>query len=384
MSASVKPSSQPIGAIGTKGPHFQAPSAPQPNPLTYIPYDPNQVLGVSGSYMGNSQLVQRPGPNVQASANSYYSATSADVFPGSQTGFYQPGGATQQTGTHYGLQGFGQHSQSLATGSATPVGLQNFSSGFLSSSGLQIAAAAAQQFRNPTGGLPGPANAGPTFLSKHQPQEQPRQLKSPSGNQQDVLASVFSSTPQIPSPKSRNCKQQSSSQQPQPSPTQHHKYQQYQGVNQSTLVLQQNVRSMGMPPRAGIQPSQQRYPPPIQRPVVPFTPVPNPNNPTQQQQQQQQQQPNCIPSQQQQQQQAQINRHRPNLHQQQQQQQRNMKMQQQYYSTQGNVKMDTNEKTDSHNDKINDGSSSAQQGGAKANVNSQDNDNKEEVNQQNE
>lgn len=116
-----------------------------------------------------------------------------DVFPGSQTGFYQPGGATQQTGTHYGLQGFGQHSQSLATGSAAPVGLQNFSSGFLSSSGLQIAAAA-QQFRNPTGGLPGPANTGPTFLSKHQPQEQPRQLKSPSGNQQDVLASVFSSS----------------------------------------------------------------------------------------------------------------------------------------------------------------------------------------------
>lgn len=82
---------------------------------------------------------------------------------------------------------------------------------------------------------------------------------------------------------------------------------------------------MGMPPRAGIQPSQQRYPPPIQRPVVPFTPGPNPNNPSQQQ-------PNCIQSQQQQQQQAQINRHRPNLHQQ---QQRNMKMQQQYYSTQG-------------------------------------------------
>lgn len=33
MSASVKPSSQPIGAIGTKAPHFQAPSAPQPNPV---------------------------------------------------------------------------------------------------------------------------------------------------------------------------------------------------------------------------------------------------------------------------------------------------------------------------------------------------------------
>lgn len=46
--------------------------------------------------------------------------------------------------------------------------------------------------------------------------------------------------PQIPSPKSRNCKQQSSSQQPQPSPTQHHKYQQYQGVSQSALVSSYN------------------------------------------------------------------------------------------------------------------------------------------------
>lgn len=36
MSASVKPSSQPIGAIGTKAPHFQAPSAPQPNPVRLI------------------------------------------------------------------------------------------------------------------------------------------------------------------------------------------------------------------------------------------------------------------------------------------------------------------------------------------------------------
>lgn len=78
-----------------------------------------------------------------------------------------------------------------------------------------------------------------------------------------------------------------------------------------------------MPPRAGIQSSQQRYPPPIQRPVVPFAPGPNPNNPTQQQ-------PTCMPTQQQQ---TQINRHRPNLHQQQ--QQRNMKIQQQYYSSQG-------------------------------------------------
>lgn len=48
--------------------------------MAYIPYDPNQVLGVSGSYMGNSQLVQRPGPTVQQSANSYYNATSAGNF----------------------------------------------------------------------------------------------------------------------------------------------------------------------------------------------------------------------------------------------------------------------------------------------------------------
>ncbi|XP_063973669.1 protein PRRC2C-like isoform X4 [Diachasmimorpha longicaudata] len=381
MSASVKPSSQPIGAIGTKAPHFQAQSAPQPNQLAYIPYDPSQVLGVSGNYMGNSQLVQRQGPSVQPSANSYYSATSAGktnislyVFPGSQTGFYQPGGAGQQTGTPYGLQGFGQHSQSLATpGNATPVGLQNFSSQFLSGSGLQIAAAAAaQQFRNPTGGLPGPANAAATFLSKHQQQEQPRQLKSPSGNQQDVLASVFSSTPQIPSPKSRNCKQQSQSQQPQPSPTQHHKYPPYQGVSQSAMVsgysnylMQQNVRGMGMPPRGGIQPSQQRYPPPIQRPVVPFPPGPNPNNPNQQQQ-------NCMPNQQQ----NQMNRHRPNIHQQ---QQRNMKMQQQYYSGQGNVKIDQTDKNDTHNDKITDSSSGNQSGGSKVSVTQQEIDTKEEV-----
>lgn len=46
--------------------------------------------------------------------------------------------------------------------------------------------------------------------------------------------------------------------------------------------------------------------------------------------------------------------------------------------------MDTNEKTDSHNDKITDNGSGTPQGSAKANVNSQDNDNKEEVNQQNE
>lgn len=47
---------------------------------------------------------------------------------------------------------------------------------------------------------------------------------------------IYVTAPQIPSPKSRNCKQQSQSQQPQPSPTQHHKYPPYQGVSQSAMV----------------------------------------------------------------------------------------------------------------------------------------------------
>lgn len=47
--------------------------------------------------------------------------------------------------------------------------------------------------------------------------------------------------------------------------------------------------------------------------------------------------------------------------------------------------MDSNDKADNHNDKMNDGSSGAQPGANKSNVNQQDSDNnKEEVNQQNE
>lgn len=51
----------------------------------------------------------------------------------------------------------------------------------------------------------------------------------------------------------------------------------------------------------------------------------------------------------------------------------------------GNVKMDSNDKSDNHNDKMNDGPSGTQPGSNKPNVNQQDSDNnKEEVNQQNE
>lgn len=47
--------------------------------------------------------------------------------------------------------------------------------------------------------------------------------------------------------------------------------------------------------------------------------------------------------------------------------------------------MDSNDKTDNHNDKMNDGPSGTQSVGNKSSVNQQDSDNnKEEVNQQNE
>nr|CAD7571807.1 unnamed protein product [Timema californicum] len=239
MSASVKPSSQQIGAIGTKGasPYQQQSalqSAPQPSQL-YIQYDPSQVLNVNQSYLSSSQMVQRPGP-VQSNvvptippSSSFYSGSS-----GGQTGFYQPTNSSlqavqqqapsaqqlHQTGSHYGLPAYGTQS-----GTGTPVGLQGFSSQM------------AQQYRN-TG------HPGPTFLkssvqhqSDHGSSSNGRaQLKSPSSSQPDVLSSVFSA-PQIPSPKSRNCKQQQPQQQ---SPTQqqqqqqqHHKFNPYQGVNQS-------------------------------------------------------------------------------------------------------------------------------------------------------
>lgn len=46
--------------------------------------------------------------------------------------------------------------------------------------------------------------------------------------------------------------------------------------------------------------------------------------------------------------------------------------------------MDSNDKGESHNDKIADGTAANQGGGNKSNVSQQDGDNKEEVNQQNE
>ncbi|XP_063244599.1 protein PRRC2C isoform X4 [Bacillus rossius redtenbacheri] len=277
MSASVKPSSQQIGAIGTKGASPYQQSAPQPSQL-YIQYDPGQVLNVNQSFLSSSQMVQRQGP-VQSNvvppippSSSFYSGSS-----GGQTGFFQPTNSTlqavqqqaptaqqmHQTGSPYSLQGYGNQS-----GAATPVGLQSFGSQFLSSP-LQMA----QQYRS--SGLP-----GPTFLKSggHNPSDHSitsngrAQLKSPSGSQ-DVLSSVFSSA-QIPSPKSRNPKQQPQQQSPtqqQPPPqAQHHKFNTYQGAAQSQqLGFQQSVRGQMNIGVRGVVPAQpSRYPAPIQRPVA--------------------------------------------------------------------------------------------------------------------
>ncbi|PSN47781.1 hypothetical protein C0J52_15222 [Blattella germanica] len=246
MSASVKPSTQQIGAIGTKGggPYQQSalPSAPQP----------------SQNYLSSSQMVQRPGP-VQSNvvptitpSSSFYSGSAANtcqnpvvvsdvlrgLIPGGQTGFYQPTNSTlqavqqpapsaqqlHQTGSPYNLQAYGSQS-----GTATPVGLQNF--------GSQMA----QQYRNT--GLP-----GPTFLkssgqhpSDHNAASNGRtQLKSPSSNHssnQTDVGSMFTEK--------------------------NGDFYTYFHI----LPFQQNVRGQMNLARGGI-PSTPRYPQPIQRPVA--------------------------------------------------------------------------------------------------------------------
>ncbi|XP_018565350.1 protein PRRC2A isoform X2 [Anoplophora glabripennis] len=242
MSASVKPSSQPISAIGTKaggvGQAYQQQS--QQGQQVYMAYDPSIQ---AANYLPPSAGVMQRGPAGPVQNNvvpglqpssSYYSGST-----GGQTGYYQqPGSSTlssaqlQQHQAGYGLQGnvFGTHSQSH-----TNTGLQNYSP-FLPTS-LQMAAAInAQQFRS---GMPAPYMKGVGDQSGR-----PQQLKSPSS--QEVLSSVFNSGSQIPSPKSRqNCKHPP----PQSSPTAQHKYNLYQGVGG-----QQN-------------PNMQRYPAPIQRPM---------------------------------------------------------------------------------------------------------------------
>lgn len=266
MSASVKPSSQPISAIGTKaggvGQAYQQQS--QQGQQVYMTYEPAIQ---AANYLPGAGVMQRgpAGPPVQNSvmpglqpSSSYYSGSA-----GGQTGYYQqPGNSTlpsapqlQQHQAGYGLQGnvFGTHNQSH-----TNTGLQSYQ-GFLSTP-MQVAAAiSAQQYRSAAAGLPNPylkgvGGGGQQVTGDQQGQQagqRPQQLKSPSS--QEVLSSVFNSgeliyryAPQIPSPKS---KQNNKHTPQQSSPTSQRKYNFYQGVGNQ----QNNV--------------QQRYPTPIQRPV---------------------------------------------------------------------------------------------------------------------
>lgn len=124
--------------------------------------------------------------------------TNISLFPGAQTGFYQqPTNSTLQSAqlhghqTSYGLQGsvFGTHNQSHAS-----AGFQSLGSQFLTTPHLsQMAAAAAltaqQQYRSPN--LPN-QNYLKGIGGQHMG-DQGRQLKSPGGNQQVDLASVFNS-----------------------------------------------------------------------------------------------------------------------------------------------------------------------------------------------
>ncbi|XP_046670382.1 protein PRRC2C isoform X5 [Homalodisca vitripennis] len=251
MSASVKPSPQSIGAIGSKA-SFQTPSQPPPSQL-YIYPDP-QMLNQS-PYQLNSPLVQRPASNVVPTippSSSYYSASTG----GGATGFYQPGGSSIQAAaaaqsmhqSTFGMQAF--NTQSPA---ATPAGMGSFGSTFLSN-GLQMA----QQYRS----------TAPSYLKS-------------AADHQDAL-SVFSSpgglSTQINPPKPRGSSSgcgsggkpgsSNGSSQQQPSPTQsHHKFSAYQqNVSPTTqfVIQQQQQQQQRGSVNVRVAPC---YPAPIQRPV---------------------------------------------------------------------------------------------------------------------
>ncbi|KAG5873172.1 hypothetical protein JTB14_023929 [Gonioctena quinquepunctata] len=247
MSASVKPSSQQISAIGTKaggvGQAYQQQS--QQGQQVFMTYDPS----MQANYLASNAGVMQRGPVAPSQNNvvpglqpssSFYSGSA-----GGQTGYFQqPGSSTMpsaQLSQHqagYGLQGnvFGTHNQSHPN-----TGMQNYNSHFLTTPMQMAAAINAQQYRS---GLPAAYMKGVGSQQMGDQTGRPQQLKSPSS--QEVLSSVFNSGPQIPSPKSR---QNNKHPPQQSSPTAQHKYNLYQGVGG-----QQNL-------------NMQRYPTPIQRPV---------------------------------------------------------------------------------------------------------------------
>ncbi|XP_025837147.1 uncharacterized protein LOC108738623 isoform X2 [Agrilus planipennis] len=254
MSATVKPSTQQISAIGTKaggaGQAYQQTS--QQGQQLYMAYDPTMQ---AASYLPSTGVIQR-GPNgplqnnvvtaLQPSASSFYTGSTggqtAGYFQQPASSALQSGPLQQHQAAGYGIQGniFGNPNQSH-----TSAGLQNFGSHFLSSP-MQLAAAAAlnaQQYRSQN--LPNTTPYIKSMTGQHVGDQGTRQLKSPA-SQQDVLSSVFNSGPQIPSPKSKQNPKQPV---PQSSPTAQHKYNLYQSVNTQQIA------------------QMQRYPTPIQRPM---------------------------------------------------------------------------------------------------------------------
>ncbi|XP_059483980.1 protein PRRC2C isoform X2 [Neocloeon triangulifer] len=289
MSASVKPSTQPIGAIGSKG--FQT-SAPPPPPQ--VPYKPNamyiydhqaaaaNLLGLSGpGFMTNAApLVQRQTqvqnnvvPAIQA-PSSYFSNSAA---PG-QGAFYQTNnpppphpsaaaaGALHSSNNPYAtnMSGFAQNtanSGSIPGFNTTP----------------QMVAAAVQGYRN-AGNV-----AAANYMKSAQQNASDlsgRQLKSPA---QDQLGpSVFSSSQMNASPKGRGNSGGGNSmnkQPPLPSPTLGQQNQQqgqkYGGYSSNSMGLQQSMVGGGR--NSG--PRGPSYPSPIQRPNFQQNSMSGPNRP---------------------------------------------------------------------------------------------------------
>uniref|UniRef100_A0A1B6C1D3 BAT2 N-terminal domain-containing protein n=1 Tax=Clastoptera arizonana TaxID=38151 RepID=A0A1B6C1D3_9HEMI len=172
VSANLKASNAPIGAIGSKTGY-----PPSGQPPLIIQYDPSQMLNVNQSFaLSNSQLVTpRPGnvPTIQASSSFYSPST------GSQSGFYPPGNSTlqpAQPSQTIQTGPFGMQAYTTQSAAATSVGMQSFGSQFLSNP-LQMA----QQFRT-------------TAPSYHKSSGTVPLVSDPSKSpQQDILNSVFSS-----------------------------------------------------------------------------------------------------------------------------------------------------------------------------------------------
>lgn len=222
MSAGVKPSSQQIGAIGTKA-GYQT-SAPQPSQI-YVPYEPT----LNQSFLQNPSLVQRPASNVAAMlpSSSYYSGSTG------QTSFYQTGSTPiqapptaplHQTATPYNITGY-----STQTPSANQAlgAIQNYTS---------------QMFQQYS------VSRGPVQNSLKSPPNMADPGKQSSVTQQDLMNSVFSPVQQMspkfprnPSGKVTNTQQtlqqQQQQQQTQSQPSMQ-KYA-YQSVTQANQLVSQ-------------------------------------------------------------------------------------------------------------------------------------------------